>query len=319
MLITRYTTFRFKWTILVTDNLSRLYLSPRYWPTWLSFGFMLLLAYLPYPLQLRIGRVLGILFYHLGHYRRHITQTNIKLCFPELDALAQKKLVRDIFIANGIGIVESAMGWWRDASMWKSRTTFIGLEHLEKAKQEGRGVLLIGAHFSTLDLAGPLLSLVTDFAVTYRENKNPLFDTVMKARRARYTKSVLHRNDLRGMVRSLKNGEVVWYAPDQDYGKKYSVFAPFFGVQAATITATARLAKLNNSAVLFLAYHRNIDDSGYTLEFTKPIENFPSENDIADATRINNVIEHYIRKQPDQYLWLHRRFKTRPPGEARPY
>ena len=280
---------------------------------------MIMLAYLPYPLQLWIGRALGILFYHVGHYRRHITQTNIKLCFPQLDATAQKKLVRDIFIANGIGIVESAMGWWRDARMWKSRTTFIGLEHLEKAKQEGKGVLLIGAHFSTLDLAGRLLSLVTDFSVTYRDNKNPLFDAVMKARRARYTKKVLHRNDLRGIVRSLKNGEVVWYAPDQDYGKKNYVFAPFFGVQAATITGTSRLAKINNSAVLFVAHHRNTDGSGYTLEFTKPIEDFPSGNDVADATRINNIIEHYIRKQPDQYLWLHRRFKTRPPGEARPY
>lgn len=280
---------------------------------------MIMLAYLPYQLQLFIGRILGVWFYHLGRHRRHITETNIRLCFPELDATAQQTLVRNIFIANGIGIIESAIGWWRNPTLFKNRTTFIGAEHLETAKQQGKGVLLVGAHFSTLDLAGSLLSLITEFNVTYRENKNPLFDAMMKSRRARYTKHVLHRNDLRGIVKSLKNNEIVWYAPDQDYGAKYSVFAPFFGVPAATITGTSRLAKLNHSAVVFVAHHRNDNNSGYTFEFTPINHHFPSNDDVADATQINATIEYFIRKKPDQYLWLHRRFKTRPPGEVRPY
>lgn len=280
---------------------------------------MIVLAHLPFPLQLAIGRVIGILFYHLGRHRRHITEVNIRLCFPELDATAQQKLVRDIFIANGIGIVESAMGWWLDTRVWRNRTTFIGLEHLEKAKQQGRGVVMIGAHFTTLDFAGTLLTQVMEFDVTYRENKNALFDYIMKARRFRFAKHVIHRHDIRGMMRSLKNNGIVWYAPDQDYGAEHSVFVPFFGVNAATITITSRLAKMNHSPVLFVAHYRNSDNSGYVLELTPILDNFPTDDDVADATRINKILEHYIRKQPDQYLWLHRRFKTRPPGEARPY
>lgn len=303
----------------MTDYFRLAYLSPRYWLTWIGFGFMIVLAHLPFPLQLAIGRVLGILFYYFGRYRRHITEVNIRLCFPELNETAQKKLVRDIFIANGIGIVESAMGWWLDTRIWRDRTTFIGLNHLEEAKQQGRGVVMIGAHFTTLDFAGTLLTQVMEFGVTYRENKNALFDAVMKARRFRFAQKVIHRHDIRGMMRSLKNNEIVWYAPDQDYGAEHSVFAPFFGVPAATVNITSRLAKMNHSPVLFVAHYRNPDNSGYRLEFTPILDNFPSDDDVADATRINKIIEHFIRKQPDQYLWLHRRFKTRPPGEARPY
>jgi KDO2-lipid IV(A) lauroyltransferase len=303
----------------VTDNFRLTYLTPRYWPTWFGFGCMILLARLPFRLQLAIGRVFGILFYYFGRYRRHITEVNIRLCFPELDAAAQQKLIRDIFIANGIGIIESAMGWWLDTRIWRSRTTFIGLEHLEEAKRLGRGVVMIGAHFTTLDFAGTLLTQVMEFDVTYRENKNDLFDAVMKSRRFRFANKVIHRHDIRGMMRSLKNNGIVWYAPDQDYGAEHSVFAPFFGVPAATITVTSRLSKMNGSPVLFIAHYRNSDNSGYTLEITPIFDNFPTNDDVADATRINKIIEYYIRKQPDQYLWLHRRFKTRPPGEKRPY
>ncbi|MEZ5490058.1 MAG: LpxL/LpxP family Kdo(2)-lipid IV(A) lauroyl/palmitoleoyl acyltransferase [Gammaproteobacteria bacterium] len=299
--------------------LSQFY-APGYWPTWLGLSFMWLLAHLPFPLQIRLGRLIGWLLYLFARERREICRINLELCFPELSAAERQALLRRTFVSNGIGVMEAVMSWYRNPEDFRDRVSIQGLDNLRQAKAEGRGVLLVCAHFTTLEFAGSLLSLYEQMDVTYRKHKNPLFEAVMTNSRKRFYPAVIERENVREAFRSLKKGHIVWYAPDQDYGPRHSVFVPFFGVQAATITATTRFARANNSPVIFFSHYRRDDNSGYELEFSPPIENYPSGNEEADAIKINGIIEQAIRKHPDQYLWLHKRFKTQPGGKsARPY
>ena len=294
--------------------------SPKYWPTWILLGFMKLVTYLPFPFQIKVGQFLGFLTFHLAKSRRHICEVNLKLCFPELSQRALKTLVKKTFISNGIGLIETAITLYRTPEEFKSRVTVSGLENLKRAISQSRGVLLICAHFTTLEFGGFLLSLFQEMDVTYRPFKNTLFDSAMFNGRLRHYPSVIDRKNIRSALRSLKKGRVIWYAPDQDYGPKHSVFVPFFGIEAATITATARFANFNNSAVLFFSHYREEDNSGYKLQFSNILENYPTGEPKADASLINNLIEQAIRKNPEQYLWLHKRFKTQSAGKsARPY
>lgn len=277
-------------------------------------------AHLPFPLQIRCGQCLGLLSYFFARSRRHICEVNLRLCFPDLTIDEHRTLVRKTFISNGIGLIEVAISWYRNPEDYRSRMTVTGIENLEAAISKGKGVLLLCAHFSTLEIGSFLFNLIGDMDVTYRPNKNPLFQAAMLNGRIRHYRRVHDRKDVRGALRSLKAGRILWYAPDQDYGAKHSVFVPFFGVQAATITATARFAKVNDSAVLFFSHYRNEDNSGYHLDFSPPLEGFPSSDEERDARTTNELVEQAIRKQPDQYLWLHKRFKTQAAGpSARPY
>lgn len=293
--------------------------SPRYWPTWIGFGAMWLVARLPIALQFRLGRLIGAAGHRFAKARRHIAETNVRLCFPELGAAARAELVRRIFESSGIGAVETAIAWFGDLRRYRERTSIEGLDLLTAAQQRGRGVLLVGAHFATLDLAGAVLSLATDLDVIYRYNKNPVIERVMRRGRERRFRGVIERGDPRGVLTRLKEGHTVWYAADQDYGRKVSVFAPFFGVPAATITATARFARFNASSVIFISHFRDPTKKTWSLRLREIGGGYPTGDDVEDARRINVVIEQEIRRHPDQYLWLHRRFKTRPPGEPRPY
>ena len=299
---------------------SRRFTGPRYWLTWFGLGLMWSVAQLPFPLQIRMGQLLGLLSFYFARARRHICEVNLRLCYPQLSAAEHRQLVRKTFISNGIGLIEAAISWFRDPEDYRSRTTVSGLENLRAAKDEGRGVLLLCAHFTTLEFGGFLFSLFEQMDVTYRPNKNPVFQAAMLRGRERHYAHVFDRKDVRGAMRSLKAGRILWYAPDQDYGAKHSVFVPFFGNQAATITATSRFARVNNSAVVFFSHFRNEDNSGYHLHFSPALEDYPTGDDEADAITVNKLIETAIRKQPDQYLWLHKRFKTQAGGKsARPY
>ena len=293
---------------------------PRYWPMWILLLIMWLLAHLPFAVQIRLGQALGLVAYYLAKQRREICRINIQLCFPELSEIEQKKLVRKSFISNGIAVMEVALCWCRNLEDFRNRVSVSGLEHLQAAKAKGNGVLLVCAHFSILEFGGTLFTLFGEMDITYRKHKNPLFDAVMTNARKRRFPAVLDRKNVRDAYKSLKKGHILWYAPDQDYGAKYSVFVPFFGVEAATITATSRFASANNSAVVFFSLYRNEDDTGYSLEFSPTLEDYPSGDDVTDATRINGIIEQAIRKAPDQYLWMHKRFKTQAAGKsASPY
>ncbi len=293
--------------------------SPRYWPTWAGIGLLWLSARMPYPVQLGIGRSIGWLMYLFGRDRRHITAVNLRLCFPELSPEHRSQLVCKTFMSNGIGLIETAQAWFRGPEALRDRVELQGRENLDKALEQGKGAILLGAHFTTLDLGGALLSLYQDIDVMYRRHKNPLFDAVMKRGREKLYGAAFERKEVRGVLRSLKKNRAVWYAPDQDYGAKHSVFAPLFGISAATITGTTRFAQMSGAPVVPFSHFRKEDGSGYILRIHPALENFPTGDEVEDATRVNRWLEQEIRTHPDQYMWLHRRFKTRPPGELRPY
>ncbi len=288
------------------------YTHPRWWPTWVMVAIMWLLAWLPRRLQQWIGVALGELAYRLVPRRRHIASVNIRLCFPELSTTEQRQLVRKSFHSNGIGIMEIGQAWFRNPEGLRSRTKVHGLEHLAAAMEKDNGVLLIGGHYSTLDLGGSLACLFIEADVMQRDHNNPLMNAVMTRARERHYGVALDSKDLRGLLKRLKQNRTIWYATDQDYGRKGIVFAPFFGVPTGSITATSRIAERSGCAVLPFSHFRHEHGIGYDIYFHPPLENFPTGDDLADATLVNASIEREIRRYPDQYLWMHRRFKTRP-------
>ncbi|MFN2337738.1 MAG: LpxL/LpxP family Kdo(2)-lipid IV(A) lauroyl/palmitoleoyl acyltransferase [Gammaproteobacteria bacterium] len=292
------------------------YYAPRYWPTWILLGSMWLVAQLPYRLQMGLGRLLGQAMARLGHKRRRIAEINLGLCFPELSETERKALLEDHFRSLGMGMVETAMSWWTPAARLQPLAHLEGLKHLQAALARGKGVILLSGHFTSLEIGGHLLSLFTPLHALYRRHKNPLFEATMRRARERNLDKAIPREDMRGMLRSLKDNMPVWYAADQDYGREKSVFAPFFGVPAATITAISRLAKSSGAAVVPFFQRRLRDGSGYRLTLLPALEDFPGASLEEDALRINRLMEEQIRTMPEQYLWVHRRFKTRPEGEA---
>ncbi len=300
-------------------SVSARFLMPRFWPTWLMFGVLRSIILLPWRWQMRIGRLMGRLALQLAKQRRHIAEVNLALCFPEQTPPQRAALLKAHFESLGCGIIETALCWWGNEKTLRGITRINGLEHLEAAQARGKGVILLSAHFTTLELGGRLLALHAPFHVLYRQHKNPLFETVMRRSRERRFDKAIARDDMRGLLASLKNGMPVWYAPDQNHGGSQSVFAPFFGVQASTLGTPSRIAKLSGAAVVPFYPCRLADGSGYQLTLYPALEDFPSDDPVQDATRLNALLEAVIREMPEQYLWVHRRFKTRPEGEAYPY
>lgn len=287
-------------------------LAPRHWPLWLGVVVAWCIAQLPMPVLRWLGAPLGRIATRLAPARRRIADANLARCFPELDQKARDALRNQVFQDYGIAALETLVAWLGPIDRLLSNTQFIGLERLEHARAQGRGVLLLGAHFATLDLAGALLSRRTSLDATYRYNKNPVLEWLMRRGRTRRYSGVIERADVRTMVRRLRTGHVVWYAADQDYGPKHSVFAPFFGVPAATITAPARIAKLTGAEVLFFAHFRDPGTHGYRLEIQALPVGYAGADSHADARLQNAHIEAQVRRAPSQYLWMHRRFKTQP-------
>jgi len=263
-----------------------------------------------------VGRVIGFLGYHLAKSRRHITEVNIAKCFPELSAQQQKALVRENFVHTGIGAVEIALPWLNPTRDLADRFKIEGLEHLNAAHDLGNGIVLVGAHYTTIDITSQPLGSLGFVDVMYRQNKDPVWESLQYNGRKTFFDGVVERSDMRQILKRLRQGRTMWYAADQDYGIKHSVFAPFFGIDTATITVTSRLASKNKSAVLMLHQFRDLKRKTWTLKFTPMLENFPSGDDLADATRLNAMLEAEVKSVPAQYLWMHRRFKTRPTGEA---
>ncbi len=283
------------------------------------FGLLRLVILLPYRWQMRTGRLIGRLAQRLARQRRHIAEVNLALCFPEQTPAQRHALLKAHFASLGCGIVETALCWWGREKPLADITRVIGLEHLAAAQTQGRGVILLSAHFTTLELGGRLLAMRTPFHVLYRQHKNPLFESVMRKSRERRFDKAIARDDMRGLLTSLKAGMPVWYAPDQNHGGSQSVFAPFFGVQASTLVTPSRLARISGAAIVPFYQARLPDDKGYLLTLCPALDDFPSDDPVQDATRLNTLLESVIREMPEQYLWVHRRFKTRPEGEAYPY
>jgi KDO2-lipid IV(A) lauroyltransferase len=290
-------------------------LSPLHWPAWIGLGAIRLVAVLPHRWLLHIGRALGWIAARAFGERRRIAARNIDLCFPQLDADARATLLEENLRDAGVMLVEFALAWMGSRSaIERIKVTFEGLEHLESARNAGRGVLLVGAHFSHLELCARLVSQRIAIAGMYREHSDAAFEWAIKRARLRYADAMFAKHELRQTVRYLKAGGTVWYAPDQDMRGKDVVFAPFFGVPAATITATHHLARLSGAKVIPF-FHRRTADGGYAIRLEAPLADFPGTDLVADTARVNAAIERMVREAPSQYLWLHKRFKTRPPGD----
>lgn len=299
--------------------MSRYHYSIRYWPTWPALGLLWCLSRLPYAWLIPIGSGIGYIFRYCALQRRHIAEVNLSLCFPDLPAAERRRLLAAHFVSLGIGVMEMAMSWWAPDRRLDKLARLNGLNHLQDALQKHRGVILLSAHFTTLEIGGRLLSRYAPFHVMYREHKNPVIETVMRNARTRNYARAIPRADLRTLLQSLQQNMPVWYAPDQDYGAENSIFVPFFGIPAATIFATSRLASVSGAPVVPFFQTRLPGAQGYQLTLYPALQNFPGDDIEQDTRRINALIESRIREQPEQYLWVHRRFKTRPPGEVPVY
>jgi len=296
------------------------FLHPRFWPTWIGLGLLRLVAVLPYPAQLFVGRRIGDLAWLASPRYRQVARINLELCFPEHDPAERNRLVRRTFQSVGISLAETALSWWGSDAKLQGLYRIEGVEHLQAALARGKGVLLLGGHYTTLEISGRLLAFHTDvLQPIYKPANNALFNSMMVASRLNLFDGLLGYKDMRTILRSLKDNKVVWYAPDQDFGRAQNVFAPFMGVLAASLNMTTRLAKVSRAAVMPFYSQRLPGNAGYLVRIMPPLEDFPSGDDVADTTRINAAIEQQVREAPEQYLWLHRRFKTRPPGETSLY
>ena len=296
------------------------FINPVYWLTWLGLGMLRISAWLPYPLQMWLGCRLGDLIYRLMPKRRHIVETNIRLCFPERTPQQQQQLVRQTLASAGSTIFEVAISWWCSDRKLMRMHKLEGFENLTNALTQNKGVILLASHFSTMELAGTLAGKhIHNLQVVYKRAHNRLFEWFMQKKRKTNCAGLIQHKDLRGIIRCIRKGDVVWYAPDQDFGEKDSVFAPFMGVPACTLLSTQRIAKLTGAPVVPFFAERNKNNQGYTLHFAKALEDFPCGDDIADATKVNAAIEQQVRQAPEQYLWIHRRFKSRPGGKENIY
>ena len=283
------------------------------------FGLMLLkgISYLPQSVGLEIGKVIGLLTYLFSRRRRQICETNLRLAFPELDLKKRDRLCRHVFMENGRGIVETSWAWWALPQKFWDGLIVEGQEHLQAAQANPKGTLLIGGHFSALDLGGLLFAKLSDrFSATYRPHNSQILEKEIQRGRRRFM-DLIDRDDVRTLFRTLDQGKTVWFAPDQDLGRTRSVFAPFFGITAATNPGLQKLAK-RGATPLVIGFHRN-RDGNYRVQFL-PWEGLAAEQDPIEFTTVmNKLLEQLIRKDPAQYMWMHRRFKTRPEGEKNLY
>lgn len=277
--------------------------------TRLALGLLWLVAQLPHPLALALGRGGGRLYLMSSRRRRRVALINLEMCFPKSTRAEGQALLRAHFSSLGQGIVEMAIGWWTDLTPVLARTEMEGLEHLTAAAARGQGVVLLSAHLTGLELGGALLNTRVPFAVVYRKHEHPVVQETLARSRTRLFRRAIPRNDIKQMLRTLKGGEIVWFAADQHPKRRSGVMAEFFGIPTLTSTSPARIARASGSPVVpFFPHHR--EDGGYVLRILPALEGFPSGDDGLDACRINRIIEEEIRRAPPEYLWIHRRFKT---------
>ena len=290
--------------------------APRHWPSWLAVGFLWVLGKLPRGLGLAITRPLGPLMHALMGRRRAVAARNIERCFPELGEEEVARLVRRSFRSLARAVTEMAWAWSGPDRLIARLGEVRGLEHLERARAAGKGVLMVTHHSTCLEIGARLVIFEHQgVSGVYRPLKNPVMEWYQTRGRTRYADAMVSKRDARGAVRVLRAGKVLWYAPDQDFGPEQSVFAPFFGIETATLLATHRLPKMTGCAVVPMFPRWDAEAGRYVVEILPALEDFPSEDPVADLTRVNALMEAQVRKAPEQYWWIHRRFKTRPEGE----
>jgi KDO2-lipid IV(A) lauroyltransferase len=290
------------------------YRSPGTWPVWIAMGLLRLACLLPHGAALALGRTIGRLAHALGGSRRAIVRRNLELCFPELDAAQHAALERAHFEALGMSVIEMGLGRWARVEHLRSITTLTGVEYVNEALESGRGVILLSAHFTTLEIMGRgLATEIPPFDAVFRKNRSEFITELQRSGREVSADTTIEKRDIKKMVRNLREGRAVWYAPDQSYNRKGAAVIEFFGVPCMHTTATSTLARLGKASVIpFLPLRK--PDGTYVFTLFPPFENFPSDDPVADTRQYVDILEDHVRKAPEQYLWIHRKFKDLPEG-----
>jgi KDO2-lipid IV(A) lauroyltransferase len=287
--------------------------APKYWFTWLAYAWMRAIVFLPFSWQVWVGKRLGRVLHFVLFPRRHVADQNLTVCFPELSDQERDALRRKHFESIGVSVTEMAMAWYGSKQTIRDLIHVEGEEHLRDALAKGKGVILFCAHFTTIEFFSPALEqLCPHVCAMFRIQRDEMINVIMTRGRRRSVDKLFQKDSSREMLRSLAENSAVWYAADQSYRRKYSALVPFFGVPAMTNTATSRLAKISGATVLTYFGRRLPDDSGYVLNIGAPLENFPSDDLVEDTTRLMKELETYVRQCPEQYCWIHKRFKGRP-------
>lgn len=307
--------------ILKNNNMPSIF-SLKHLPARFMVFTLYLISFLSLKNKHRLGNWLGQKCYKYANSRTKIARKNMTACFPEKTPAEIEEMVEDCFIQLATGFIEGTHAWWQDMQPFKDTVKVTGLEHVLNAQQKGKGVLILGGHFAVVDFAIPLFSSkVENLAYMYRPNNNPVIDNMIETGRARAGVSSFTKKQLKDMKAFMNNGGMVWYGCDQDFGKKADIFVPFFGVDAANISTPSWIVKETGAAVIFMGMRRLSDNEGeeeYEIEFSPELPEF-GKDDTADAKAWNTELEKAVRRYPTQYMWVHKRFKTRPEGEAKFY
>jgi KDO2-lipid IV(A) lauroyltransferase len=283
--------------------------APRYWPTWAGMGILRLLGLLPFAWLVRLGRAIGWVMRRLPTGFVATARRNIELCLPELSGPEREKLLARHFESLGIGLLEIPLSWWSTAKRLETIVKVEGREHISAAFARGKGVILLTAHFTPLEMGGRILASVAPTSFLYRPTKNEVLAHFLSRCRCQHGGRPIPYDDIRALIGALRNNECVWYAPDQSYRKKGAEMVPMFGIPAASNTITSRLARMTGATVLPYFFERLPGARGYRAVIHPPLENFPSDSPAADTERFHRLIEAHVRDVPEQYLWIHRRFK----------
>lgn len=286
---------------------------------WLLFGLMRLISMLPLAWTQATGAFIGLMIYRLVPSRRRVARINIRQAYPDYSEAQIRELNIASFKSLGISVFEIALAWWGNREFMRSICQIEGKEHLDKALANGKGVILLTGHFTTLEIGAMLVGLYTKLNGVYKKAHNPMFNAFMTHYRSTYGEELIENKNIRAMIRGLRKGRATWFAPDQDFAEQDIVFTPFLGGMASTLTATARLAEMTGAEVVPFYPVRLNKGKGYKLVIMPALEGFPSNAIEQDSARINHAIEQMVYANPKQYGWVHKRFKTRPPGEPAIY
>lgn len=300
------------------SSLKQLILNPKHWPTWFFIGLLRLIIILPLRWLEVIGSTLGMLLYYLKSSRVRVATINLKIAYPDKSDNEIKTLCKESFKQFGIGTLEIALSWWQLKRIIKS-SRINGLEHLTTALKKGKGVILLTSHFTCLEVGGHILSTKIPLEAVFKPAKNKAFNYIMFKKRQEHLSLVISNDNPRQMIAALKRNHALWYAPDQNLRGKDIVFAPYFNKMATAITAASRLAKLSGASLIpyYIKRHKHEETGGiiYEIYIQPEVDNFPTGNINHDAAKISSINEDLVRNNPEQYLWVHKRYKTRPAGE----
>lgn len=296
------------------------FLLPKYWGTWALVGLLYLISWLPYKLQMRMGRKLGLLLMKLVPKRLKVARRTLQLSFPDMPEKEQQALLHRNFENAGMALFETGIAWWWPNWRLKRFISIQGYEHIEANHKAGKGMFVLLFHFLNLEVHARVAGMFHSSVGLYRPHNNPVMEYLQTKGRIRSNKYMIDRKDVRGMIAALRQGELAGYLPDQDYGRHRSVFVPLFAVpDACTTTGSSIFANVSNATTLISVLKRLPNDQGYEIHFYPPAEAIPSGDEREDACRINRELEKAVAMQPDMYMWMHRRYKTRPSEDLPSY